>query len=235
LGEGISGRPKLFIAPSGRRPGEVWLPVIDREWPDVRGGDEPRGFNVRPSVQAGEVIVEVVGELDLATAPLLDEVLLGAGAVATGRVVVDVSHLTFMGAAGLSVLVGAHYRLLGERREGLVVRGASGIVRRVVEVTALSFLLEDPDAAGAAGAVPCQGFGCHNLEVGRRVAGLSVTDLFVAYFALGGTAHLGEVRAFLGGVDDALAGHQQDVAVHAVNERLVELGHRDRLLSYASD
>jgi anti-anti-sigma factor len=105
LGEGISGRPKLFIAPSGRRPGEVWLPVIDREWPDVRGGDEPRGFNVRPSVQAGEVIVEVVGELDLATAPLLDEVLLGAGAVATGRVVVDVSHLTFMGAAGLSVLV----------------------------------------------------------------------------------------------------------------------------------
>jgi hypothetical protein len=58
------------------------------------------------------VIVEVVGELDLATAPLLDEVLLRAGAVATGRVVVDVSHLTFMGAAGLSVLVGAHYRLL---------------------------------------------------------------------------------------------------------------------------
>jgi hypothetical protein len=71
--------------------------------------------------------------------------------------------------------------------------------------------------------------------VGRRAAGLSVTDLFVAYLALGGTAHLGEMRAFLGGVDDALAGHQQDVAVHAVNERLVELGHRDRLLSYASD
>jgi anti-anti-sigma factor len=86
--------------------------VIDREWPDVRGGDGPRSFSVRPSVQAGEVIVEVVGELDLATAPLLDEVLLRAGAVATGRVVVDVSHLTFMGAAGLSVLVGAHYRLL---------------------------------------------------------------------------------------------------------------------------
>jgi hypothetical protein len=53
-----------------------------------------------------------------------------------------------MGAAGLSVLVGAHYCLLGERREGLVVRDASRILRRVVELTALSFLLEDPDAVG---------------------------------------------------------------------------------------
>jgi hypothetical protein len=70
--------------------------------------------------------------------------------------------------------------------------------------------------------------------VGRRAAGLSVTDLFVAYFALGGAANLGEVRAFLAGMDDVLDGHQHDVAAHAVNERLVELGHRDCLLSYAS-
>jgi hypothetical protein len=108
-------------------------------------------------------------------------------------------------------------------------------VRRVVELTALSFLLEDPDAAKAAGALLCQDFGCHNLEVGRRVAGLSVTDLFVSYFALGGTAHLGDMRAFLGGMDHALDGHQQDVAAHAVNERFVELGHPDLSVSYASD
>lgn len=209
--------------------------MTDRQWPSVRGGDEPRGFNVRPSVQAGEVIVEVVGELDLATAPLLDEVLSRDGAVATGRVVVDVSHVTFMGAAGLGVLVGAHYRLLSESRAGLVVRGAWGSLRRVVELTELSFLVEDSDSVEAAGAVPCQGVRGRNLAVARRAAGLSVTDLFVAYFALGGTAHLGEVRAFLGGMDDALDSHQQDVAAHAVNERFVELGHRDRLLSYASD
>jgi anti-anti-sigma regulatory factor len=49
--------------------------VTDREWPDVGGGHGSRGLRVRTSVQAGEMIVEVVGELDLATAPLLDEVL----------------------------------------------------------------------------------------------------------------------------------------------------------------
>lgn len=208
--------------------------VTDREWPDVGGGRGPRGFRVRTSGQAGEMIVEVVGELDFATAPLLEEVLSRGGAVATGRVVVDVSHVTFMGAAGLGVLVGAHYRLLGDCREGLVVRGASGIRRRIVELAELSLLLEDTDSAGAAGGVSRQGLRGRNLEVGRRAAGLSVTDLFVAYFALGGTANLGQVRAFLAGMDDVLDGHRHDVAAHAVNERLVELGHRDRLLSYAA-
>jgi anti-sigma B factor antagonist len=209
--------------------------VADRQWRGVRGGDGPHGFSVRPSAQAGETIVKVVGELDLATAPLLDEVLSRDGVVATGRVVVDVSHVTFMGAAGLSVLVRAHYSLLGEGRAGLVVRGASGSPRRVIELTELSFLLEETDSAEVVGAVPCQGLRGRNLEVGRRAAGLSVMDLFVAYFALGGTAHLGEVRAFLGGMDHALDGHQQDVAAHAVNERFVELGHRDRSLSYTAD
>ena len=131
--------------------------VTDHEWPEVGGGHGPRGFRVRTSVRAGEMIVAVVGELDFATAPLLDEVLSRDGAVATGRVVVDVSDLTFMGAAGLNVLVGAHHRLLGECREGLVVRGAAGMLRRIADLAELSFLLEDTESAGAAGAVSCQG------------------------------------------------------------------------------
>lgn len=210
--------------------------MTDRDRPDVRGADAPRGFRARTSVQADETIVELAGELDLATVPLLREVLARDGAAAAGRVVVDVSHLTFMGAAGLTVLVEAHYGLLGECRDGLVVRGASGILRRVVELTELSFLLEDPQPTGAPSALSSQGFlPGRTLEVGRRAAGLSVTDLFVSYFALGGTADLGGVRAFLSGNDDALDAHQRDVATHVVNEQLVELGHRDRLLSYASD
>ena len=189
------------------------------------------------NVQAGETIVEVAGELDLATAPSLEKVLTRDGGMATGRVVVDVSPLTFMGVAGLSVLVDAHHGLLGENWEGLVVRGAAGIVRRVVDLTGVSFLLEDTDPGRAVSTITSssrcvlQG---RTLEVGRRAARLSVTDLFVAYFALGGTADLAAMRAFLGGRDDALDAHQQDVAAYAVNERLVELGHRDRLLWSAS-
>jgi anti-anti-sigma factor len=208
--------------------------MTDGQWLDVCGGDGPLGFGVRARVHRGETIVEVVGELDFGTASVLDEALWRDGAVATGRVVVDVSRLTFMGAAGLNVLVGVHYHLVGQGREGLVVRGASGIVRRMVELTGLSALLEGTDSAGLAGAIRWHGLRGRELEVGRRAAGLSVTDLFVDYFALGGTANLGQVRAFLGGLDAALDGHQQDVAAHAVNERLVALGYRDHLLPYTS-
>jgi hypothetical protein len=82
----------LSTGPAG---GKGRLAVTDQEWPDVGGGHGPRDFGLRTSVQAGEMIVEVVGELDFATAPLLDEVLSRDGAVAIGRVVVDVSQLTF--------------------------------------------------------------------------------------------------------------------------------------------
>lgn len=53
--------------------------VTDREWPDVGGGHGSRGLRVRTSVQADEMIVEVVGELDLATASGGADLRWGAG------------------------------------------------------------------------------------------------------------------------------------------------------------
>ena len=72
------------------------------------------------------------------------------------------------------------------------------------------------------------------LELARRDAGLSVADLFVAYFALGGAADHGELVAYLNGDAEALDRHQRDIAVHAVNERLGDVGRTEQLLSYAS-
>ena len=68
----------------------------------------------------------------------------------------------------------------------------------------------------------------------RRRAELSVADMFVAYFALGGAADRGQLVAYLDGDTEALDRHQLDIAVHAVNERLGDVGLTDQLLSYAS-
>jgi hypothetical protein len=62
-----------------------------------------------------------------------------------------------------------------------------------------------------------------------------VTELFVAYFALGGTAELADLSAFLAGYPAALDVHQRHLAVQAVNERLLDLGLADRLLSVSPD
>jgi hypothetical protein len=58
-------------------------------------------------------------------------------------------------------------------------------------------------------------------------AQLTVDELWMRYFALGGEAGLFEVDAYLNGLGD-LPGGQRDVLAHAVNERLDELTWVDR-------
>jgi anti-sigma B factor antagonist len=181
----------------------------------------------------GGCVVRVAGELDCATAGLMGEALSLASVIPGDRLVVDVSSLTFMGVAGLRVLLAAHDRLVTAGGGGLVVRGASGIVRRVFELTGLSVLLDDGERVSPRCGVAVEG-GRDAFELARRDAGLSVADLFVAYFALGGAADRDELVAYLNGDDDALDRHQRDIAVHAVNERLGDVGRTDQLLSYAS-
>jgi len=182
----------------------------------------------------GADVVWVVGALDCATAGLLGDGMSLASVMPGDRLVVDVSRLTFMDAAGIGVLAGAHEGLVAGGGGGLVIRGASGIVRRVFELIGLTrWLLDAREPVGSSPSVAADGE-CWALELARRAAGLSFADLYVAYFALGGAADLGQLVAYLNGDAEALDRHQRDIAVHAVNERLDDVGRTDRLLSYAS-
>ena len=60
------------------------------------------------------------------------------------------------------------------------------------------------------------------LDVGYRRAELTLEQLWLRYFALGGVAGLVEVEAYLHGML-ALPPVQRDILAHAVNERLDEL------------
>ena len=111
-----------------------------------------------------------------------------------------------------------------------------GIVRRVFELTGLTVLLDDGSRpARVAGGGRRRGSG--EARVGRHPAGaeLSVADMFVAFFAPGGAADRGQLVAYLDGDTEALDRHQLDThEIHAVNERLGDVGLTDQLLSYAS-
>jgi Reverse transcriptase (RNA-dependent DNA polymerase) len=67
------------------------------------------------------------------------------------------------------------------------------------------------------------------LDVGYRRAELTLEQLWVRYFALGGVAGLVEVEAYLHGVM-SLPALQRDILAQAVNERLDELTWRHRVL-----
>ena len=84
------------------------------------------------------VVVSVRGELDLATVPVLrgrlgsvDEVSASPSAM-----VVDLSEVTFIGSAGLALLVDLHNRC-GERGIPLAVVATGSVVPRAIQVTAL--------------------------------------------------------------------------------------------------
>ena len=87
----------------------------------------------------GAQVVAFHGELDLASAPAAEEALVRA---AGSAVLLDLSGLEFLDAAGLRAILRAKQRIEagGDR---LHIRGAKGIVRRIFEVTSLSHLLYD--------------------------------------------------------------------------------------------
>ena len=193
-------------------------------------------FTAEVAEDGGVTVLRLAGDVDLDAAAYLGEVLSAACSATQGCLVVDVSGVAFLDAAGLGRLIAAHNHLLQQGRPGLAVWGAAPIVRRVFEITQTTSLLDDRELTFVIGDLPpepsTQG---RALDVTRRAAGVSVKDLFVDYFALGGTADLDELVAHLGGETGALDTHQQDVAIQALNERLVDLGRNDRVLAYASD
>ena len=110
--------------------------------------------------------------------------------------------------------------------------GGVGVVRRVFELCGFSLLLDERVPSGLGGRASAVGGG--EPDAARRRGGLSIAELFVSYVALGGTVDHGALAGYLSGVGAVLDGHQRDIAVHAVNERLGDVGRTDELLAYVS-
>jgi anti-sigma B factor antagonist len=95
-------------------------------------------FNLDVTQQNASAVVSVAGELDIYTAPRLDEALNQPEVEAAGRVVVDLTGTEFMDSTGLSVLVAAMKRLTKAGREfALVCAPSQRDLRRVMEITGL--------------------------------------------------------------------------------------------------
>jgi anti-sigma B factor antagonist len=71
----------------------------------------------------GRVVVAPEGEVDFATAPLLEETLVGAQSSNAAQVLVDLTAVTFIDAAGLQTLLRAYAR---SRQEGSRLRITEG-------------------------------------------------------------------------------------------------------------
>jgi anti-sigma B factor antagonist len=109
---------------------------------------DPAPFDVRHADHPLGTVLTLDGELDVATAPLLqqpvDRALRGNGVV-----VIDLSGLRFIDSSGLNVLVLAERQLRASGRQLVLVYG-SRTVRRVFELTSLDRYFASCDSPGAA-------------------------------------------------------------------------------------
>lgn len=102
--------------------------------------------------------LSVQGQVDMATAPELDERLEAAIRESVGAFVLDLSGVSFLDSTGLKILLRAR-GLLGREDRALVVVCPHGPVRRVFELSGLStvFALYASRDAAAADLVPADG------------------------------------------------------------------------------
>lgn len=95
-------------------------------------------LTVDVDTRGSAVVVSVRGELDLATVPVLRDRLDSMGEVSESPspLVIDLSAVTFIGSAGLALLVDLHNRC-GERGTRLALVATGSVVPRAIQITAL--------------------------------------------------------------------------------------------------
>jgi anti-anti-sigma factor len=107
----------------------------------------PEEFSISAAERDGRTWLTMQGELDLATAPELERLVV-EGIDAGREIVVDLRGLEFMDSSGIRVLVAAHARADRVGGRVVVVRpGAQSAVAKIVEVSGVDRelnIVDDP-------------------------------------------------------------------------------------------
>lgn len=101
-------------------------------------------LKIRSSREGDVHTIVLLGELDLATAPVLEEELKRVEATDAASIVLDLSGLAFMDSSGVRLLVTAHSRSRTRDRGFSLVRGPAA-VQRVLELSGVDELLPFAD------------------------------------------------------------------------------------------
>lgn len=103
-------------------------------------------FTTRIDMRNGVTSIALRGELDMATAPILDDQLLVSHRDGARAILLDLRDVTFIDSSGLHALVRA-FRRSEQDGHRLLLVGASPNTRRLCEMTGTQFLLDGEGTA----------------------------------------------------------------------------------------
>lgn len=114
--------------------------------------DDSLAFSV--SREPGYVVLSVAGELDASTEQRFRDALTSVLTHGVPRIVVDLSHVTFMSSAGIGVLMGVR-RVLADEGGSLALVVPQGEVAQVLSITGVAEVI--PVTATVAEAISALG------------------------------------------------------------------------------
>ena len=99
--------------------------------------DAGRNLRIEVADTTSPTTVVLTGEIDISTSGRVREALIAVSSSGENKVVVDMSHVTFMDSTGLAALVGPLKRFRSMNGE-IVLRSPARGVRKVLEITGLT-------------------------------------------------------------------------------------------------
>ena len=128
---------------------QTQMKVPTRSARNVTPGASQRFVVATEQLDGGVPVVSVIGEVDLATAPVLERTLRDAAEAQTGEVIVDLTCCSFLDSRGLTALLATSKRLAhSDRSLGLVLSNPN--VLRIFEITGFDQIFEIYPSLGAA-------------------------------------------------------------------------------------
>jgi len=103
------------------------------------GGAAPsgtNGFDVTETWVERAVVVAVSGDLDMLSAPLLDDAIYAAASKEPAAMIVDLTKVEFLATAGMNLLLAAHREIVRSARFG-VVADSSPATSRPLKLTGI--------------------------------------------------------------------------------------------------
>lgn len=104
---------------------------------DLPAAAAPTGLNVLIRRDGGTVTLELVGELDLATAEQVRAALAEIESQSPRRLVIDLGRLSFIDSSGIHVIISQHIRAVRQGAPRLEIRRGPEAVQRAFQIVGL--------------------------------------------------------------------------------------------------